>query len=258
MDTDTLKMIGAFVAKAGAKWIGGALVAIGWVQPSAEAQTITILAGIILGAMGTLWSWWNERGKELALARLAKLHGIAPKAVSTTTASNAAVAATVKAAAVVLLAVMLGALAMPSDAFAQTKAVVKKPSVAQVQSNPLTLLQQFTANDLQAALDDANGQVPPDTIAAGCYTALLAVVNGGVKNPLPTSLGLFQAAQKVRDAKALIANLQSPTGPLASLSAACAPLVLSAQNTLVGLGLMTGAVVGTGGLGALLPLPIVP
>jgi len=121
-------------------------------------------------------------------------------------------------------------------------------TAAQVQQNPILLLQQFTASDLQAALTDANAQTPPDTTSAACYTALLAMVNSPINNPLPSQLGLFLALQKARDAEAFLANLQSPTGPLSALNVACAPLVMDVNTTLLALGVTTGLVVGTGGI----------
>jgi hypothetical protein len=134
-----------------------------------------------------------------------------------------------------------------------------KLSQTQVQQNPLLLLQQFTTSDLQAALADANAQSPPDTVSAACYTALLSVTQSPLSNPLPSQLGLFLALQKARDAQAFLANINSPNGPLSGLNTACAPLVLSVQNTLIQLGLLTGIVVGTGGTGALaLPAISIP
>lgn len=127
-----------------------------------------------------------------------------------------------------------------------------KLTVTQAQQNPLAVIQQFTATDLNNALADANAQTPPDTVAAACYTALLTVVNNPINNPLPNAPGAFLLFQKGRDLQALLANLQSPTGPLAPINTACAPLVLSAQNTLIQLGIIGGgvtAVAATGGAG---------
>ena len=59
---------------------------------------------------------------------------------------------------------------------------------------------------------------------------------------LAALLGAVGCGPKARDAKALIANLQSPTGPLSALNTACAPLVLDAQSTLLGLGVGVGLV----------------
>jgi hypothetical protein len=131
-------------------------------------------------------------------------------------------------------------------------AASKQLTTAAVQSNPLALIKTFTAEDLQAALADAQAQMPPDTAAATCYAALLTVVQSNVANPLPAGPGIFQALQKARDAKAVLANLQSPTGPLAGLNNACAPLVLDAQNTLLMLGVNVGLVANPAGATAAL------
>lgn len=159
------------------------------------------------------------------------------------------------------------ALSFASPALAQTKApfgtrpLVITPKVAaavvpagkvtvtQAQQNPFLVIQQFTATDLQNALADANAQTPPDTVAAACYTALIPIVNGGLANPLPTAPGAFLLFQKARDLQALLANLQSSNGPLSSLNIACAPLILSAQNTLIQLGIIGGGVVAVAGTG---------
>jgi hypothetical protein len=117
-----------------------------------------------------------------------------------------------------------------------------------VQTNPLLLLQKFSAADLQAALADAQAQTPPDATSIPCYTALLALVNSPINNPLPTSPGLFLALQKARDVKAFLANLQSPNGQLSNLNIACGPLVVDVNATLLALGVATGVVVGTGGI----------
>lgn len=125
-----------------------------------------------------------------------------------------------------------------------------KPTVTQAQQNPLIVVRQFTIADLQAALADAQAQSPPDTVAANCYTALIPFVQSQAQNPLPAGAGVFQALQKARDAKAYLANIQSPTGPLASLNIACAPLVLDVQNTLVTLGISVGVIANPAGAAA--------
>lgn len=125
-----------------------------------------------------------------------------------------------------------------------------RPSVTQAQQNPLIVVRQFTVADLQAALADAQAQTPPDTVAVNCYTALIPFVQSQAQNPLPAGAGVFQALQKARDAKAYLANIQSPTGPLASLNIACAPLVLDVQNTLVTLGVSVGVIANPAGAAA--------
>ncbi len=122
------------------------------------------------------------------------------------------------------------------------------------QSDPIKALQAFTVEDLQAALADASAQTPPDTTAATCYAALIPVVQTNVKNPLPAGVGGFQAFQKARD---LIANANEVKANLTggALNTACAPLVLSAQNTI----LMLATKVGVGIAMPSIPgLPVIP
>lgn len=123
--------------------------------------------------------------------------------------------------------------------------VTKSAAIA----NPITVLQTFTVSDLQAALSDA--QANHDAAATACYTALLPIVQSGVGNPFPTGLGGFQLLQKARDAKAMVAALNSPTGPLANLNMACAPLIVDAQNTLIQLGIIGGGVLAAGATGGI-------
>lgn len=65
--------------------------------------------------------------------------------------------------------------------------------------NLIGQVQQFTVSDLQAALADANAQIPPDTRHGPCWSALIPVAQQSINNPLPTSLGLAQLAQKSFD-----------------------------------------------------------
>ena len=182
------------------------------------------------------------------------------KAVNGAKAVAQAAAATDRGQAVAIAALcvtaacafVVPAIAANTAAPAKPKPAVSKPTVAQAQQNPLLVLQQFTVADLQAALADAQAQTPPDTVAVNCYTALIPFVQSQVQNPLPTGAGVFQAVQKARDAKAYLANIQSPTGPLAGLSVACAPLVLDVQNTLVTLGVSVGVIASPAGAAATL------
>jgi hypothetical protein len=136
---------------------------------------------------------------------------------------------------------------------ASTSAPAGKLTQAQATKNPVLVLQQFSVTDLQAALADANAQTPPDTTAANCYQALITVIQNPVANPLPAGPGLFQLLQKARDAKNWISQLQANNGPLSAVNAGCAPLILDGQNTLIQLGILSGAVIGTGGLIPLIP-----
>lgn len=142
------------------------------------------------------------------------------------------------------------------EALSAYAATPSKLTQAAVEQNPLTLLQKFSVDDLNAALADAKSQTPPDDTAIQCYTALIPIVQSNIANPLPAGPGMFQLAQKVRDFKALTANLQSPTGPLASLNRACAAWVLDGVNTFLGLGAQLGIVAGSGGVLGGLPFPL--
>lgn len=146
------------------------------------------------------------------------------------------------------------AMAQPAKA-ATTTAGKKTLTKTQALSNPISVIQTFTENDLQAALADA--QANNDTVSAPCYQALLTLAKTNIANPFPTGFGAFQALQKARDAKALLASIQSQNGPLTNLNVACAPLILDAQTTLVQLGILTGGVVAVGASGGL-ALPALP
>jgi hypothetical protein len=162
------------------------------------------------------------------------------------------VSAAAKVAAL-FLAVSVSLLLLSPPAQAQAP---KKTTVAAAKTNPVLAIQTFTVADLQAALTDAQAQTPPDATAAACYSALIPIVQSGVANPLPKGLGAFQALQKARDFKAMLANLQSPNGPLAALNTACAPLIVDTQTTLIQLGIIGGGVVATAPLA--LPLLALP
>ena len=137
--------------------------------------------------------------------------------------------------------IALGLSLLATSAMAQ--APPKKLSQLDALKNPLAILQQFTLNDLQSALADANAQVPPDTLAANCYSALIKIVQANPTiGPLGLPIGAFTGFQKARDFKAVVINLQSPNGPLAGLNAACAPLVVDTQTTLLQLGLAVGII----------------
>ena len=70
-------------------------------------------------------------------------------------------------------------------------------SVAAAISNPIAGVQNFTIQDLQNALADANAQVPPDTRHGQCWAALIPFVQGINPNGiLPKSAGLAQVIQK--------------------------------------------------------------
>ena len=232
------------------------------VNATASAYIPTIAAGIVAaGAFG------------YAVYRHANMKLVPEKSTAIGTASampvGTTIPPTVAAAAKVVGALLIGFFVFGSAAIAQPKttatakpaATTAKLTTAQAISNQVALIQAFTVSDLQAALADAQAQTPPDTVSASCYSALIPVVQANIANPLPAALGGFQALQKARDLQNLISNLQSQNGPLAPLVTACAPLILSVQNVLVGLGLKAGLVSGvalSGGLALPIALPALP
>ncbi len=106
-------------------------------------------------------------------------------------------------------------------------------------TDPISALRSFTVDDLTAAKADADAQNPPDVTASRCYEALFPVVSQAAGDPLPKSLGAFQAFQKARDLANAGDRIRAGLtgGPI---NDACAPLVLSARNTV----LMLAASVG--------------
>lgn len=137
-----------------------------------------------------------------------------------------------------------------TSALAQTKVPTPQPrpklTAQQAQINPLAVLQQFTLPDLEAALADA--QAHNDTVSTPCWQALVTAVQQQQGPNLSLPSGVFSAIQKARDLKVAIQSAGSPSGPLATLNIACAPLILDGQNTLILLGLGAGAIAGTGGI----------
>lgn len=194
-----------------------------------------------------------------------------------------------KASAIALMIVVGAALMWPGQSFAATAKRAKpaaKPAAVAVQpsftdgikrvtvsvsggkqltrvyitkqkaiDNPISVIQTFTAADIQAALDDANAN--GDTVSAQCWAALLPIVQTGIGNPLPAGLGAFQALQKARDLQRLAGSINAPGGPMDKLNTACAPVILSTQNTLIQLGIIGGGVALAGGTGGL-TLPTLP
>jgi hypothetical protein len=253
--------------------LAGSALAFGHytLTPADAASAVDIIVGMITGASGLVTIW----GRVVASKRLGAppLQGAAMVLV----AIGLAVAAAIGEVRAQDTPAPPPPAARPADVqhaarparprvAATTPARAAAPAAASAagggkltataaQKNPVAVLQAFSLTDLQAALADAQGQTPPDAIAASCYQALITVIGNPIANPLPSGPGLFQLLQKGRDLKTAIANLQTSNGPLAPLQIGCAPLILDAQNTLIQLGILSGAVVGGGMLG--IP-PILP
>lgn len=106
--------------------------------------------------------------------------------------------------------------------------------------DPVAFLSAFSYDDVQNALNDANSQKPPNTTAAQCWAFLLTIIPAPASAPppppttpapnpatslLPTTPGVASAIQKALDDQQLLLSWFSPTGGLAQLNLACAPLV---------------------------------
>ena len=131
-------------------------------------------------------------------------------------------------------------------------------------SDPLAGLKAFTIADLQAALADANAQVPPDQTSAQCYAFLIAALPNLPSFQPGSPVGAVLAFQKLRD---LQNGVSSSQGALKSLNLACAPLVIDTQTVINKLLLISAGTAATGGslapfagalpvIGAALPIPL--
>lgn len=133
-------------------------------------------------------------------------------------------------------------------------ATVSTGGTAAPDTNPLATLQTFTVTDLQAALADA--QAHNDTVAATCYAALIPAVQS-VPSLLPTATpkGGFSAFQAARDA---VSGVQTtlPNG-IRALNVPCAPLLVDATQTIVGIAAKVGITAAGASVGIpSLPIPI--
>lgn len=138
-----------------------------------------------------------------------------------------------------LLAAWLGGCALINPAAAPSSTSSNPPATA-ASSNPLQTLASFTLADLQAA--DAMAKANKDTVADQCFAYLITQVPAAqaqLGSVAPSNVaGAFSAFEAGRT---VVTNVQGfvngvPTG----LNTACAPLVLDAGGTLVGLAAKLG------------------
>lgn len=128
--------------------------------------------------------------------------------------------------------VLLAAALLTSSLLMEGSAYAQQPKPAPI-NDPFTALRQFTIDDLNAALADA--QANNDLIAAGCWQALIPLVQNNAANPLPSKPGAALAFQKARNFKRKV-----QAGIPEAVTAACAPLILDAQQTILGIGAAVG------------------
>jgi hypothetical protein len=158
-------------------------------------------------------------------------------------------------AAVLVVGALAGCANAPAPTAAVGSALVTPAGAAAPAATPLQGLGQFVTADLQNALSIA--QANSDTVAAQCYQYLIPQVAAAQKQLgtlAPTNIsGGFSAFEAGRVAVTNVKGLVN--GIPAGLNIACAPLVLDAGNTLVGLAAKVGVTIAlpAGGLAALLP-----
>lgn len=74
METDSLvRTITALVARHALTTVAGVLISAGWVDATQKGQFITISTGIVVGAVGVAWSWWQKVGQRKVVEDMARV-----------------------------------------------------------------------------------------------------------------------------------------------------------------------------------------
>lgn len=68
--SDLVKSIIAGQARHVCTALAGSLVTYAIITPDQSNQTITVLTGIVVGAVGAGWSWWQKKGHAIVIAKL--------------------------------------------------------------------------------------------------------------------------------------------------------------------------------------------
>lgn len=259
MDSDTLKFVANFLAKKIAAYLASALVTIGALHTgSDQASFVTMMTGVIVGLIAFIWSWWNDRGKQLVLATLAKAHRIAPASASTAAASNAlvesvndnkvvAAGGAVKIVSMLAFGLIWTALALAdggtSLVMAQGASTALTPQVVAQK------IQQLAKPDVAYAMQLAKSvNTPQGNVRAQCYQA----ISDALPNP-PSGAAVPPAPHLVTNVEELaeVIDALQPGSPLFVNCGGAAQLV--GQNVLI----FINAIV-TGFLGATKALPLIP
>jgi len=124
---------------------------------------------------------------------------------------------------------LTGALTLGApQARAASVPVTTSPTLPNPFATLFNSVKTFTVADLQAALDDANAQSPPDTRHAACWQALIPIAQANLTNPLPAGVGAAQAIQKVFDDSKIFGSQPWKD----AVAQACALTELDLQTTL--------------------------
>jgi hypothetical protein len=227
-----------------------------------EASSYAGLVGMLLGGLHIAAS---PDLVNAALGLVAALGGLLAVLIpeQTTAATPAVAAAAAAVARGFLPALIAGGLALglsacaggasPGPAGQPPATNATNPPAGAASEDPLKGIAGFVTADLQNALQIAKGS--NDTAAVQCYQYLIPQVTAaqqqlGALSPADISGG-FSAFEAGRVA---VTNIKGfVNGVPQGLNQACAPLVLDAGSTLVGLAAKVGVTIALPGAGALLP-----
>jgi len=256
--SDTLKPLLALAARRVFTIAGTWLATKGLFAGTGVTTETFVGACMVLAEV--LYEGWNRYGTVLVDAELAKLKGVHPGQADKPLPPLGGVKALL-AFLVVAIAVAF-AVSLPVPARAQQQITFKKIGIApapakpaaaaQKMLDPLSWLRQFSATDLQAALDDANAQTPPNITSIPCWTFLLGIVKASPSSAsslVPGTSGVASAIQKALDDQLLLANWLTPNGTLDQLNVACAPLINKINATFIAGGTALVGAIATGPAG---------
>lgn len=208
----------------------------GWFTPTDAGLIMGVATALGPIALPWIWSIASNIGKvsiksNSAAAVVAKVEATdVPSAIAGATSAMTAVAN--KAGVIVSLIALAGLLTF-GTAHTATKTPLPKPS-------PLTAIKQFTVDDLTAAAADATAN---GDYSADCWNALIPLVQAQADTlALPTSIGAAQLLQKARDL-----DRKVTAGIPDAIKKTCGPVLWDAQQTLLKLGIQTGAAFVPGG-----------
>ena len=216
-------------------FVAGLLITKGWLSSNNATALVTDVVtaiGSIAAAAPIVWGIYAHTQTAMIKSVNDADNGVkvVPNSSPTPPVSTPGVPVATKepvgrAFAFLAIVVSLGLLSSAHDARAVT--LTPTPAATSVASSNLQSWiqnlfagpQQFTVEDLQAALADANAQTPPDTDHAQCWAALIPVAQTNLPNLLPKGLGVAQLIQKGFDDQNVV-NGTSTT--LTSIKRACA------------------------------------
>jgi hypothetical protein len=234
--------------------LAGALVTLGLLQASDQNNFVSIASGIVVGALGLAWSWWQKRGQQAMEGEISYL--------------RARLAAKQTSAVIAVALALAGTMLLGGDAHAQSKPRLPLPdplhlNQSQEKTLPITgtnggfaaiggQLQKLTKDIVDHAIDDVTAAQQDatnrnDVIAGPCYDAQLQFMKllpVEWQTP-PTEIGPVLGFQVARDLMNAITGNDK-----GSLKVACAALVgdqLNILNQLLamfGIAAMAGLPVG--------------